>query len=302
MINSLKRIIRSGWLNLKRQSALSVATISIMIMTISLVTLLFLLQGIAQFLTSDLQGRIDVSVYFKEDSQAEDILKLKDELSHNPEVKNIEYVSREDALARFTQKHKDDPTLIQSLAEVGENPLLSSLNIHAFQSNQYEQIATFLENSSFGNIIEKVDYRQNKQIIEEISKISRNIRTAGIVFSIILGIVALLVAFNTVRLAIYSSREEISIMRLVGASNWFIRGPFLIQGIIAGIIATFFTLFIFTIIILFFNSKIGAFLPGFSLLNYFKNNLFSLVLIQLATAIGIGVISSIVAIRRYLEV
>jgi len=302
MFTSLKRIVRSGWLNLRRHGALTFATCSIMVMTISLITLLFFLQGLTKFLISEIENKVDISVYFKKDSPEEEILKVREKLEKNPEVKAIDYISREEALKRFTEKYKDNPVLMESLAEIGENPLLASLNIKAFQANQYESIANFLEQDSFQNLIEKIDYRQNKEIIEKISRVSWNIKTAGVIFSLILAFIAILVAFNTIRLAIYSSREEIAIMKLVGASNWFIRGPFLVQGIIIGFAAVLFTLFIFIIAIFFLSQKIEAFLPGFNLLNYFTKNFWTLLLIQLVAGIGLGIISSFIAIRKYLEV
>ena len=302
MFTSLKRIIKAGWLNFRRQGGLTFATVSIMIMAISLITFLYFFQGIVQYLILDLQEKVDVSVYFKKDSLEDEILGAKKEISKVPEVKSIEYVSQEEALDRFTQRHKDNPLLMEALAEVGENPLSASLNIKAWQANQYEALANFLEGAFFNNLIEKVDYHQNKAVIGKIFDISSNIRLTGIIFGLILGIIAVVVAFNTTRLAIYSSKEEIAIMRLVGASNWFIRGPFLIQGIMVGIVATFITILLFASMNFFLNSKLEAILPGFSLFNYFLNNFWALLLLQLIAGIGLSIISSIVAIRKYLKV
>jgi len=302
MLVPLKRIIRAGWLNLKRQSGLSFATIFIMTMTISLITAVYLLQGSTQFLVSYLQEKVDISVYFKEDSLEEDIIKTKEELTKISEVKNVEYISREEALNRFIENHKDDLVLIESLVEVGKNPLPASLNIKSWQASQYEAVSSFLENSQFKNLIDKIDYRKNKEIIEKVFEVSSGIKTTGIVFSLVLAAVVFLVAFNTIKLAIYSTREEISIMRLVGASNWFIRGPFIFQGVIIGVIATIATLLIFTVISFFLGPKTEIILPGFNVFNYFKNNLFTIILMQLVAGIGLGVASSWIAMRKYLEV
>jgi len=302
MLASIKRLFISGWLTIKRQGDLAFATFFIMVMTISLITILFFLQGATNFLITNLQEKVDISVYFKKDSQAEDILRLQDELKKDSQISSVEYISREEALERFKEEYKDNPVLMESLAEVGDNPLLASLDIRAHQAAQYEAIVNSLENGNFKDIIEKVDYHQNKEIINKVLDISQKIKVTGITLSLILGFIALLVAFNTIRLAIYSSREEISIMKLVGASNWFIRGPFLIQGTIIGAVAALFTLTIFTITILFLNSKIGSFWNGFNILSYFRHNLFYLILIQLSTGIGLGIISSLIAIRKYLKV
>lgn len=302
MFTSLKRIIKAGFLNFSRQGGLTFATVSIMVMTISLVTFLYFFQGIVQYLVLNLQEKVDVSVYFKKDSLEIEILGAKEEISRIPEVKSIEYVSQEEALDRFTQKHKDDPLLMEVLAEVGDNPLLASLNIKAWQVNQYEALANFLEGASFQDLIEKVDYHQNKAVIGKIFDISSNIRLAGIIFSLILGIIAIVVAFSTTRLAIYSSEEEIATMRLVGASNWFIRGPFLVQGIMVGMVAILITILLVSSINFFLDSKLETILPGFSLFGYFINNFWTLLLIQFIAGIGLSIISSMIAIRKYLKV
>ena len=147
-MTSLKRIIRSSWKNFWRQSGLSFATCFILVMAISLIASLFLLKDLTDYAISSLQEKVDISVYFKKDSAEEDILKIKDEVLQIPEVKSVEYVSKEDALANFTKKHQNDQVLMESLTEIGENPLLAALNIKAWQFDQYEKISQFLDKSS----------------------------------------------------------------------------------------------------------------------------------------------------------
>jgi len=301
MLVLLKRIIRSGWLNFSRNSGLSLATIFIMVMTISLVTSLFLFRDITQFLISGLQEKVDISVYFKTATPEEDILLFGEEIKKNPEVKNVEYVSREAALESFTQRYKDNPVIMESLGEVG-NPLLASLNIKAREASQYMTVTNFLETSSYKNLIDKVDYYQRKPVIERIFSITSAINKTGIGLSLILAIVAILVAFNTIRLAIYNSKEEISFMRLVGASDWFIRGPFLVQGAISGFAAAIITLLIFTGALFFLGPKLEILFLGLNIFNSFTGNLGILFLIQIFTGVGLGVVSSIIAIRKYLKI
>ncbi len=270
-------------------------------MVITLVTSLFLLKKTTDFLIIKVQEKIDVSVYFKEEAPENDILALRDEIKKIPEVKNVEYISKEEALEIFTQKHEGEKELLESLAEAG-NPFLAHLNIVAFEASQYEAISNFLNQDSLQNIIQEVDYYQRKSIINNIYSITSNINKAGIILGLILGLIAALVAFNTIRLAIYSLREEISIMRLVGASNWFIRGPFVIQGIVCGVIAALITLLLTFALCYFFSPKIMTLTPDLNIFSYFTGNFWTIVLIQLATGIGIGVFSSLIAMRRYLQV
>lgn len=302
MFTLIKRIFKSGWLSFSRDGGLAAATCFIMLIPIFLATSLFLLKDVSQFLISTVQEKADISVYFKESASEEDILKVEEEISKIPEVKNVKYVSKEEALESFVQRHKDDPVLMESLEEVGGNPFLAALNIKAFQAQQYQAVANFFEARTFENLIEKVDYYQRKPVIERIFALTSGMGKAGISLSIVLAIVAILVVFNTIRLAILNQKEEIKVQRLVGASNWFIRGPFLVQGTISGIFAAIICLLIFTLICWFLSPKIEILFSGLNIWRYFTGNFFTIVLIQLVTGIGLGVISSTIAIRKYLKV
>ena len=151
-------------------------------------------------------------------------------------------------------------------------------------------------------MITKVDYNQKKSTIEKLFSVTSTINKIGIIFSIVLALIAVLVTFNTVRLAIYGSKEEIETMRLVGASNWFIRGPFLVQGIIVGISASLIAFLIFGVGLFFLNSGLSFLLSGFSLFGYFIDSWVTVLLIQFTVGIGLGVVSSWLAIRKYLKV
>lgn len=304
MFTLIKRIIKSGWASFSRDGGLIVANIFILALTISVATSLFLFKDVSQYIISAIQEKVDVSVYFKFEAQEENILKIKEEIKEIPEVKEVKYISKEEALEIFTERHKANPVLMESLEEVGVNPFLASLNIKAFNASQYQAIANFLEGTrgGFEDIIEKVDYHQRKPVIERIFSLTSNLNMAGIIFSIILAIVTILVAFNTIRLAIYNSREEIKIQRLVGASNWFIRGPFLVQGTISGFSAAILCLLLFTLITWGSSSNLETLFPGLNLFNLFMNNFWLIFFIQLVTGVGLGIVSSSIAIRRYLEV
>ncbi len=302
MLITLKRIFRSAWLSFFRDGGLIIANIFIIVLTISVITSLFLFKDVSQFIISGIQEKVDISVYFKYETPEKDILAVKEEISEIAEVKDVEYVSKDKALEVFTERHKDDPVLMESLAEVGLNPFSASLNIRAFEASQYQSIANFLEGADFENIIEKVDYYERRPVIERIFALTSNLNKLGIGFSVILIIIAILVSFNTIRLAIYNSREEIKIQRLVGASNWFIRGPFLAQGAIAGFFAALICLLLFTFLTWVSSSGIEVLFPGLNVFSLFVANFWLIFSLQLATGIGLGIVSSLIAIRRYLEV
>jgi len=301
MWTSFKRIIKWGLTNFWRNGWLSTATVSIMVLTLLVITVLLMVNVTANAVLGNLENKIDISVYFKLQTPEEKILQVKSELEKLVEVEIINYVSQEEALIKFKEKHKDNPILLQSLGELDVNPLEASLNIKAKQANQYASINQFLEGVYYQDVIDKVNYMQNKEIIQKLSKIILDVKTGGLGLTLLLAIIVFLVTFNAIRLAIYSSREEISVMRLVGASNWFIRGPFLVEGVLYGIIATIITIAVLYPFFYFLSPKISSFLPVGDIFVYFRANLLAFLIILLGTGIILGGFSSFIAVRKYLK-
>ncbi len=304
MSQDFKRVVGFAVKDFSRNKGISVAAIFVLTITILLVTGLFFFQGMASYLGTQLQNKIDITAYFKDGTQEQDILNVKAEiLKTAPNVKSIEYVSKDQALAAFNTNHQGDTVLSQALQEVGVNPFLPSLNITTNGDPlQYAQIANILQTSDFSPLIDSVDFSQKKDIIEKVYSITTNVNIFGILLGIILVFVAMLVVYNTVKLAMESSKEEIGTMKIVGASDWFIRGPFIIQGVIYGTISFLICFFISGISAFFLSSKISVILPGFNMFGYFLTNWWIFVLIQLGFGIGMGVISSFIVIRKHLDI
>ncbi|MBD3208220.1 MAG: FtsX-like permease family protein [Candidatus Nealsonbacteria bacterium] len=301
MLTTIKRVLKLGWQAFYRDGEIALATIFVLFLSITLVSSLFLFKDVSQFLIAKLEEKVDVSVYFKEGATEEDVLGLKEELSDFPEIKEVEYVSPEEAQQEFVQRHQDEPLLLESMEELGRNPFLASLNIKAWQPSQYEKVSQFLENPEFTNLIEKVDYYQRKLMISRLSSFNSMITRAGVSVALLLIIVATAVTFNTIRLSIYNLRKEIKVQRLVGASNWFIRGPFLVQGAICGLLATTISLLTLAGASWFLTSRVGDFFAGLDIFTMFLNNFQIILAIQLLTGIGLGVTGSTIAIRKYLN-
>jgi len=299
MFITFKRILKSGWLNLVRDGGITAATIFILVMAVFLVSTIFLLKDVSQFLITSLQEKADISVYFKESVSEEDILNVKEKLFQIPEVKNVEYISQKEAIQRLVERH---PELIESVQETEAMLKIASLNVKVFEASQYQAVVNFLESSNFKDLIDEIDYYKRKPVIERIFSLTSLASKTGISLSIVLVIIAILVTFNTIRLAILNSSEEIKIQRLVGASNWFVRGPFLVQGVISGIFATLICLSIFSLVCWLLSPKIEIFFAGLNLFNLFVKNFWPLILIQFSTGILLAVISSTIAIRKYLRV
>jgi len=302
MLTSFSRIIVSGWLHFWRNIWLSSATISVLFLALFVAAILLFLGFTTTHIARILEDKVDISVYFIPEISEENILDVKSQLLGFQEVKNVEYVSREQALETFRERHKDNPLIIASLEELEENPLRASLSIKAYQASSYAAIAEFLGSESMGSLVEKVDYRENKDLIERLFTITGNIKKAGLVSSAMLSLIAVLVAFNTVRLAIYNEKDSIAIMRLVGAGDWFIRGPFIVQGMLVGFFAALLSTLAMVILAIIFSERLNAFIPGLNMLGYFKTNILLFLAVEFGGGVILGSLSSFIAIRNYLKV
>ncbi len=266
-----------------------------------MISSIFLFRGVGDFLLVSLEKKIDISVYFKEGVSEQEILNTKDLLLEIPGVKNVSYISSEEAIAAFKERYKDDDIITQALAEVGNNPFLASLNIVASDALKYESVTNFLQESRFEGLVDNVDYFQRKPVIEKFYSIKNSFERSGLLAGLVLALVAFSITFVTIRLAIYSASEEIGIMRLVGASNWFIRGQFIVQGVICGVLAVLITLVIFPILSYIFSSKLASLTGGFNLFSYYLDNFFIILGVQVLTGMGLGTVSSLIAVRKYLD-
>ena len=299
---TLRRIIKTGALSFWRNRWISSATIAVMVIALGLITGLIILSAATSAVLLTLEEKVDITVYFKLDTPENDILKVKDELESFPEVKAVEYVSRDEALIRFREGHQENPLITQSLDELGDNPLEASLNVKARVISEYASIASFLEGRRFSSIIDTVNYRENRLVIERLSSIITMAKRSGLVLALALAVVAVLVTFNTIRLTIYSLREEIGVMRLVGGSNWYIRGPFIVEGVLYGIAASVIVLLVSIPVINIISPKLVGFLPGITLSEYFYSNIVELFLLQTVIGVILGVLSSMIAMRKHLQV
>lgn len=274
-----------------------------MVLTLFIFGSLFFLNIATNTALNALQEKIDISVYFKLDTPEAKILKIKSELLALPEVKKINYVSQEQALLNFREKHQENALINQSLEELDENPLEASLNIKAQNTSFYNAINSFLETSKFSPLISKINYQENREeIIERFNAISSAVRKGALILSLIFALIAVLVIFNVIRLAIYNSRREIEIMRLVGASNWFIRGPFIINGLLYGFFGALICLVFLYLAVQIASPKLTNFLPQTDLIWYFHTHFLLVIGLIFLTGIGLGIISSLIAIRRYLKI
>lgn len=301
MFINLKRVIKAGVVDFWRNGWVSFATVLIMILTLFVVGALVLSNVILTSVLASLEDKVDITVYFHLDAPEEEILSVRDSLEGLGEVQEVEYVSREEALAQFRDRHQENALITQSLEELGDNPLGASLNVHATDPSHYKAITNFLEANVLSSMLDKITYRQNELVIDRLSSILLTSRRIGIAASILLVGIAFLVAFNTIRMAIYTSREEIKVMKLVGASNWYTRGPFVVEGFLHGLFGSVVALLIFFPLTFWLGPRSEKFFGGPDLYVYYTTHLLELFLVLFLVGISIGILSSSIAIRRYLR-
>ena len=204
----------------------------------------------------------------------------------------MEYISADQALQDFKTRHANDYLTLQALEELDSNPLSATLNIKAIETSEYESISKFLDSknvldASGRTIVDKVNYFQNKLVIDRLISLTEGAKRLGIILTIVLVVISLIITFNTIRLVIYIAREEISVMRLVGAENHYIRGPFLIEGMLYGVISSVITMIIFYPMTLWVGTNMTNFL-GLNLHSYYIANFFQLFIITAVFGMVLG--------------
>jgi len=304
---NVKRILKSGFFNFSRNAFVSLSSVIVMFITLSVIASLIFMSAILNKTLDEIRGKVDVNVYFVTSAIEEDILALQKTLEGLPEVQSVSYTSREQALQDFRERHANDQFTIQALEELGENPLGASLNIRAVDPSNYEGIAMFLESQPIlsrdgASIIDKVNYAQNREAIDKLSRIINTADRFGFLIAIISIIASVLITFNTIRLAIYISREEISIMRLVGANSSYIRGPFVVVGTIYGAISGIITLLVFYPLTYWAGGHTENFFIGLNVFDYYVSNFGQIFLVVVFSGMAIGALSSFLAVRKYLKV
>ncbi len=304
-LTKIKRIILSGYRNFTRSGFTSVSSIFIMTITLFFITSLIFVQAALNSSLSDIKEKVDVTVYFVPNTNESSIKNIEEKLLTLPEIKDITYTSEDQALIEFKEKHSNDYLTLQALDELDENPLGASLNIKAQDPSQYESIAKYFENEESLSketltIIDKVDYHQNKIVIDKLTSIINGAQKLGFAISLILVLISILITFNTIRLIIYMSRDEIGVMRLVGAGRRYVSGPFIVSGIFVGTISSVLTILIFIPVSIWLGNQMTDFV-GINLYTYYKSNFLQLFIIMLGSGITIGVVSSAFAIYKYLK-
>lgn len=304
---NIKRVVRSGFVSFWRNGFVSLSSVLVMTVTLFVIgSIIFLVVTLDSSLNA-LKSKVDVGVYLTTDAPETGISDLKKSIEALAGVKSVQYISAVQSLEDFKKRHENDESALAALAELPDNPLGGVLNISAESPSQYESIVGFLKSdnalsSDKKSIISRVNYDDNKVAIDRLAKIIVSAQQLGTALTFVLIIISIIISFNTVRLAIYISRDEIGVMRLVGASNKYIRGPFVVSGIMYGAISAIITLIIFYPLTYGLRDLTVNFFSGINVYEYYIANFGQIFGIIFGSGIVIGAVSSYLAVRRYLNV
>jgi len=303
----IKRIIKGGAISFVRNGSVSVAASLVMTVTLSVIMSLIFVSALLQSTLSGIREKVDINVYFENTAPESEILSLKDKIDKQPEVVSTNYISPDQALENFKERHKDNSLIMDALTEVGQNPLEASINIRAHDPSQYKVIADYIQTQNISasgsqGIVKKISYVENKTAIDTLSKIINSAERLGFIVALFFVLVSILITFNTVRLAIYISRDEIGVMRLVGASERYIKGPFVVVGILYGLVSSLVTLVIFYPITYWIGPMTYNLGTGLNVFNYYLGNFVQITAIIIGCGIVFGIISSYLAVKKYIKV
>lgn len=300
---TLPRLIKAGIVSFYRNGWLSVAATGIVTFALVLISIFVLLLLLGRSVITEIQHKIDVEVFFNDNAKVSDVLTIKEQLEKQENTQSVKYISKKEALEIYKGQSDRNRKLVESISEE-ENPLPASLQVKAKDTNRLDAFNPVLESDFAKPLIQSRSDKENRDVIQRLLRIVSFIRSVGIFISLVVLTFSVLVVFNTIRITIFSRREEIEIMRLVGASSWYIRGPFIMEGMFYGLIATAIAMIVVYLIILAFGPALSSYLKDINedVPAYFRANFLLILTVQLLAGIGVGVISSLIAIRRHLKV
>jgi len=304
LVTATYRICKFAFQNFWRNFWLSIITVSMLVLTLLTVNVLVVLNVVTETAIAAVEEKVDISVYFEPDTSLEIVEGAQGYLNGLPQVQDAMLITSDEAYARFVDRHSDDAEILGSLEEVDGNPFGPSLVVKARSPKDFDFILESLDNPQFRDYIEKKEFDDYEEIIASINRVTDHVRWFGLALSGVFLLFVIMIVFNTVRVAIFIHREEISIMRLVGASSFFIRAPFFVEAGVFSLLATAITVIMLYPILGVLEPRFDTFFDPMSsnLLGYFNENFLLIFGAQVIGLLLINVVASSMAMRRYLKV
>ncbi len=298
------RVVHAGARNFLRNAWLSTAATAVMTITLTIIVISFISNSALSSTIKGVTDKIDVSIYLTDSVTPAQLQTFEAALSANPNVASVSYLSKADALTQYQRTIAGNKQLLEGLQLAG-NPLPASLQVKAKDPKNLSSIIAVTKEPQYNALLDPTappSYSgQNKDTINRIVSVSNFFKRSEFVASLIFVIISTLIIFNTIRMAIFTRREEIEIMKLVGATKWFIRGPFIFEAAMYGIIAAIIAVCLSYVVLLGGGPKLGSYIDVQSTINFFRTYPVLVMFGELVVGIFIGAFSSMLALSRYLK-
>lgn len=299
---SLLRAVKFAFQDIARNMSLACMTVLILVLTLLALNSLLMIRLLTDAAIESVEAQIDLSIFFDPKANEEQIADVKSHVEAFPEVTRIEYMDRDAVLLRFRDQHKDSTDILASLEELGDNPLGATLIVVSDDPKHYEKIIASLNVPEYNDIITAKTFADTEKAIERIHNITVNVENLSLAFTVFFALISLIIIFNTIRVAIYTERLEITIKKLVGASNWFVRGPYIIEAIVFSMAAAVATAVLVAAITKFLDPYIAVIFqtPPF-LTDYYRSHILFLLPAQLGAVLLLTIATTALAMRQYLK-
>lgn len=303
---TFSRVVKTGVINFVRNAWLAIAAMAVMVVTLTIVLFSLIANATFNNTIDQIREKIDVSVYLKDTVNDDETQELIANLKKLPNVEKVTYLSKEDVLKNYLKDNQGNADLMSAVSQT-DNPLPATIRVKPKDLNKLSEIKDYLSKKSIASMqSDQPSYSgDRKEAIDKITHATNILQRAGIIAVLIFAIISVLIIFNTIQMAIFNRRDELTIMRLLGASTWYIRGPFVVESIVYGILSAIISILLIHSMFIAASSTLEATSLGLLDINYsaeyFKGHVWILLLLQLGVGILIGAASSIVATQRYLK-
>lgn len=300
------RVIHTGIINFMRNVTLAVAAIAVMVVTLTIVLFSLITNATFENTITQITNKIDISVFLKDGDTTAQTNQLIAQLKRLPNAKSVSYLTKADALRQYEAQNAGNPQLLTAINETS-NPLPATILIKPVNLNHIQDIKDYLSRPGAAALqSDQPSYSgDRKQAIDNITHATDVLRKIGVVTVGVFAVICVLIIFNTIQMAIFNRRDDINIMRLLGASTSYIRGPFIVESAIYGLLSAIFSVLIVNSAFLASSNALQASSLGLLDINYanqyFDAHFWQLLTLQIAIGIIIGMASSIIATRRYLK-
>ena len=298
---TLYRVTKTSLISLWRNRWLSLAATFIMILTLVTISVFASLLIVINKTTETLKDKVDMVVYFNDTTSKDQIFAIQNILLSRSDIENVNYISKETALLRWKERNKDNEK-IRDIISSTNNPLPRSLEVKTEKPEDLEKINQYLIGDDYKPLIKEISYQKNKVLIDRLVRITTFIKIVGYSLSLVFVLIAVLIVYNTIRLTIFARAGEIEIMKLVGASDWYVRGPFIFEGVSYGLLGALISSILFAIAFKLSVPKIEAYL-SLSNLNsaYLGMNMALIIFMQFLVGVALGTVCSVIAVKKHLE-